>query len=68
MIFFASVYVVFVFAVVGGWTGKLFLTRVYDTAIGCTLALVGSLLVLPRRRKPGRRRSRNFLEKLPRLF
>ncbi len=49
MIFFASVYVVFVFAVVGGWTGRLFLTRAYDTAIGCTLALAGSLLVLPRR-------------------
>ena len=49
MIFFASVYVVFVFAVVGGWTGRLFLTRVYDTGIGCALALAGSLLVLPLR-------------------
>jgi uncharacterized membrane protein YccC len=47
MIFFVSLYVVFVFALVGGWTGKLFLTRAYDTAIGCALALAGSLLVLP---------------------
>jgi uncharacterized membrane protein YccC len=49
MVFFISVYVVFVFAVVGDWTGKLFVTRVYDTAIGCALALGGSLLILPQR-------------------
>ena len=47
MIFFASVYVVFVFAVVDSWTARLMLTRLYDTAIGCVLALVGSLVVLP---------------------
>ena len=35
MIFFASVYVVFVFAVVDSWTVRLMLTRLYDTAIGC---------------------------------
>ncbi len=49
MIFFVSVYVVFVFALVGGWTGQLFFTRAYDTAIGCVLALAGSLFVLPLR-------------------
>ncbi|CAN5390738.1 hypothetical protein BH10PLA2_BH10PLA2_11640 [soil metagenome] len=49
MVFFISVYVVFVFAIVGGWTGKLFVTRIYDTAIGCALALGGSLLILPQR-------------------
>ena len=49
MIFFVSVYVVFVFALVGGWTAQLFLTRAYDTAIGCALALAGSLFVLPLR-------------------
>ena len=47
MIFFVSVYVVFVFAVVDSWTARLMLTRLYDTAIGCALALVGSLVVLP---------------------
>ena len=47
MIFFASVYVVFVFAVVDSWTARLMLTRLYDTAIGCAVALVGSLVVLP---------------------
>ncbi|HEV8062134.1 MAG TPA: hypothetical protein VGP68_19810, partial [Gemmataceae bacterium] len=43
----ASVYLVFVFAVVGGWTARLMLARLYDTALGCAVALVGSLVVLP---------------------
>lgn len=47
MVFFASVYVVFVFAVVDSWTARLMLARFYDTALGCALALVGSLVVLP---------------------
>ncbi len=47
MIFFASVYLVFVFSVVGGWTARLMLARLYDTALGCAVALVGSLVVLP---------------------
>jgi hypothetical protein len=47
MIFCASVYVVFVFAVVDSWTARLMLTRLYDTALGCVLALMGSLVVLP---------------------
>ena len=49
MIFFVTVYVVFLFAVVGAERlGALLLVRVYATALGCATALLASLIIRPR--------------------
>lgn len=45
MIFFVTVYVVFLLAVVGVFRPGLILVRVYETAIGCATALGAAVLV-----------------------
>jgi len=44
LVFFISVYVVFLFAVLGQWTATLTWARLLDTAVGCAIAV---LTVLP---------------------
>ena len=46
MVGFLSVYVVFLFAIIGQWDVDLVVVRVYETAIGCAIALLVPL-VLP---------------------
>jgi uncharacterized membrane protein YccC len=53
MIFFITVYVVFLFAVLGEWSGRLTLVRMEDTAIGCAVGLAVGVLVQPQ--QAGRR-------------
>jgi uncharacterized membrane protein YccC len=48
MIFFITVYVVFLFAVLGQWSVRgILVTRLVDTAVGSAVALVSSLVVRP---------------------
>ncbi len=47
MVFFITVYVVFLLGFVDAWTPSLVLARLVDTALGCGVALVVSALVLP---------------------
>ncbi len=51
MVGFLSVYVVFLFAIIGQWDIAIVVTRVCETAIGCAIALVVPLL-LPYRGPP----------------
>lgn len=45
MVFFITVYVVFLFAVTGRWDARILLVRCYETAIGGTVSLVATLLL-----------------------
>lgn len=47
MIFFITVYVVFLFALSGNWGTGLIEARIIDTALGCGVALVVGWVVLP---------------------
>jgi uncharacterized membrane protein YccC len=49
MTFFITLYVAFLFAVLGEWTVRILVVRIYETAIGGTTALVAAGLV----RQPG---------------
>jgi uncharacterized membrane protein YccC len=56
MMFFVSLYVVFLYAVIGKWSTSVVITRLYDTVIGAGIALAACLVILP----PG---ARTALEK-----
>jgi hypothetical protein len=45
MVCFLSVYVVFLFAVIGQWDIDIVIIRIYETAIGCAIALVVPLII-----------------------
>jgi hypothetical protein len=45
MVGFLSVYVVFLFAIIGQWDIDIVAIRIYETAIGCTIALVVPLML-----------------------
>jgi hypothetical protein len=45
MVGFLSIYVVFLFAVIGQWDIDILIVRIYETAIGCAIALVVPLII-----------------------
>lgn len=47
MIFFISMYVVFLFAALGEWSPQIFLARMLDTLLGCGVAIVATGLIPP---------------------
>ena len=49
MTFFITLYVAFLFLVLGEWSGHILMVRLYETAIGGATALVAAALVRPRK-------------------
>lgn len=47
MMFFITVYVVFLFSLMNRWTAEILLVRLIDTAVGCVLALIAAWIVPP---------------------
>jgi hypothetical protein len=45
MVGFLSVYVVFLFAIIGQWDIDIVIIRIYETAIGCAVALVVPMII-----------------------
>lgn len=52
MTFFITLYVAFLFSVLGEWSGGILLVRMYETAIGGATALAAAAMVRPRRDRP----------------
>jgi hypothetical protein len=49
MVFYITIYVVFLFSVFGEFSSHLIFVRTYETAIGCAMALLSALVVRPGR-------------------
>lgn len=47
MMFFVSLYVVFLYAVIGKWSASIVIERLFDTAVGAAVAMAACLVILP---------------------
>ena len=73
MMFFISVYVVFLYAVIGKWSASIVIERLFDTAVGAAVAIAACVVILPPAARTAleqqlarlRDRGRELFEQLP---